>query len=144
MTQNALCIYARPVTTCTSLIELVAKLIMSSSSTYAVLAVVASLLIAQAPEVASVVVDGTKDGPSAKANQSSEEVSIDNFNMPDCGIYDQQKTETVFVNSAREGEFPWAVSMQVMRDDGSHGHFCMGAFINERWILSAAHCWADP
>lgn len=92
----------------------------------------------------AVIVDGTRKGPSALANQSHEEDMIDSYNTKTCGIADPDIKKSEFVNSAREGQFPWLASFQVKRSDGSRGHFCMGSFISERWILSAAHCFADP
>lgn len=92
----------------------------------------------------AVIVDGTRKGPSALANQSHEEDLIDGYNTKSCGIADPDIRKSDFVNSAREGQFPWLASFQVKRVDGSRGHFCMGSFISERWILSAAHCFADP
>lgn len=100
---------------------------------------VASPLIVEA-----VVVDGTRKGPSALAEQSNQEELIDGYNTKTCGLFDTDDKQSGFVNSAREGQFPWLVSFQVKKNDGSLAHFCMGSFISDRWILTAAHCFADP
>uniref|UniRef100_A0A6G1S822 Serine protease 33 n=1 Tax=Aceria tosichella TaxID=561515 RepID=A0A6G1S822_9ACAR len=92
----------------------------------------------------AVIVDGKRSGPSALKNQSHEGDMIDGYNTKTCGISDPDKSKSDFVNSAREGQFPWLVSFQVVKSDQQLAHFCMGAFISDRWILSAAHCWADP
>lgn len=94
--------------------------------------------------VTGVVVDGKRSGPSAKKNQQREDESIDGYNTKSCGISDIDKEKSAFVNSAREGEFPWLSSFQILKKDKSYAHFCMGSFISDRWILSAAHCFADP
>lgn len=94
--------------------------------------------------VESVVVDGTRKGPSALDNQSHENEMIDVYNTKTCGIADPDKKSSAFVNSAREGQFPWLVSFQVEKKDSSRAHFCMGSFISDSWILTAAHCFADP
>jgi secreted trypsin-like serine protease len=39
--------------------------------------------------------------------------------------------------NARPYEFPWQVSV---RKKATNGHFCGGSVINDRWILTAAHC----
>lgn len=35
---------------------------------------------------------------------------------------------------------PWQVSLENLANNNSH--FCGGSIINERWILTAAHCVA--
>lgn len=94
--------------------------------------------------VDAVIVDGKRKGPSALDNQAHEQDMIDGYNTRTCGISDPDTQKSHFVNSAQEGQFPWLVSFQIIKRDGSYNHFCMGSFISDRWILSAAHCFADP
>lgn len=110
----------------------------------AILLISSVIIIDSTTRVHGVVVDGKRKGPSALANQSHEDEMIDGYNTKTCGIADPDVTKSEFVNSAKEGQFPWLVSFQIIRGDGAHAHFCMGSFISERWILSAAHCFADP
>lgn len=39
---------------------------------------------------------------------------------------------------------PWQISFQRQRKNGSWSHRCGGSIINERWIVSAAHCFRNP
>ena len=110
----------------------------------AVLLASSLLTIHQLDQTEAVIVDGKRSGPSALRNQSHESEMIDGYNTKTCGISDPDTSKSSFVNSAHEGQFPWLASFQVRKSSGQLAHFCMGSFISDRWILSAAHCFADP
>ena len=46
---------------------------------------------------------------------------------------------------AKDGEFPWQVSIQVKNQSGSGNyiHSCGGIILSENTILTAAHCLVD-
>lgn len=94
--------------------------------------------------VDAVVVDGKRKGPSALKNQSDAEDMIDGYNTKTCGISDPDTAKSDYVNNAKEGQFPWLVSFQIEKEQSKTVHFCMGSFISDKWILTAAHCWAEP
>lgn len=120
----------------------VTKRLASLAPTLALAAMVA-IVLGSGP-TSAVIVDGKRAGPSALKNQSHENEMIDGYNTKTCGISDPDEKKGGFVNAAREGQFPWLVSIQIRKSDGKFYHFCMGSFISDRWILSAAHCFADP
>jgi secreted trypsin-like serine protease len=42
---------------------------------------------------------------------------------------------------ATPGAYPWQVSLVVSSiSDAGRGHFCGGSILNEKWIITAAHC----
>ncbi|XP_069764109.1 transmembrane protease serine 6 isoform X2 [Narcine bancroftii] len=53
----------------------------------------------------------------------------------DCGLQ-TTKSRIVGGTDSMEGEWPWQVSLQIQ----GH-HICGGILLNERWVLSAAHCF---
>lgn len=59
----------------------------------------------------------------------------------DAGDMDLPARRSMIVGGveARAHEFPWQVSI---RRKSTDSHFCGGSIINERWIITAAHCMA--
>ncbi|XP_051579761.1 suppressor of tumorigenicity 14 protein homolog [Myxocyprinus asiaticus] len=59
--------------------------------------------------------------------------------MCNCGKIAYKKSRIVGGQDAGEGEFPWQVSLHIK----NIAHVCGGSLINDRWIVTAAHCVQD-
>ncbi|XP_053669190.1 CLIP domain-containing serine protease B4-like [Anopheles marshallii] len=57
---------------------------------------------------------------------------------PNCGI---QMSDRVFGgHDTKINEFPWTALIQFQKPGGSFGFHCGGSLINERYVVTAAHC----
>ena len=63
--------------------------------------------------------------------------------QPSCGKSKSQFSETRIIGGreAKEGEFPWQVSIgRISVTSGIITHFCGGTILSSNTILTAAHC----
>lgn len=56
-----------------------------------------------------------------------------------CGV--GRKSRIVGGQQARPGEFPWQVGFRWQSDYSRTNLFCGGSLIDQKWVVSAAHCF---
>ncbi|XP_047221815.1 suppressor of tumorigenicity 14 protein-like isoform X2 [Girardinichthys multiradiatus] len=56
-----------------------------------------------------------------------------------CGIPPFRSSRIIGGQVSREGEWPWQVSLHIT----GKGHTCGASVLNNRWLLTAAHCFPD-
>ena len=58
--------------------------------------------------------------------------------VPDCGKANTIQARIVGGYDAKAGQFPWTVLIET-----NGKPFCVGAILNERWVITAAHCFRE-
>lgn len=73
----------------------------------------------------------------AVSNHSNFEADNRNINPSGCGV--EQPTRIINGKETAKGRYPWMASVLVRVEEGKYAS-CGGSLINDRYILTAAHC----
>ncbi|XP_054163350.1 transmembrane protease serine 9-like [Oppia nitens] len=90
--------------------------------------------------IITIICINIKVNDGRKYHKKSMGTDKSSINYKNCGITKKKAGNIVGGEKAAEYEFPWIVSFQ--RPKGNlMVHFCGGSIINDRWLLTAAHCF---
>ena len=77
--------------------------------------------------------------------EKKQDNSSNKINLADCGVskrFDDTNSRIVGGKKVNITRYPWTVSFQKkLSEKGELEHFCGGSIINQRWLLSASHCF---
>ncbi|CAG2111820.1 unnamed protein product, partial [Medioppia subpectinata] len=70
----------------------------------------------------------------------SDKKTSNKVNLPNCGQTSGISPRIVGGVKVDIKQYPWMVSFQKL-SRSTYTHFCGGSVLNQRWLLSAAHCF---
>ncbi|CAG2102654.1 unnamed protein product [Medioppia subpectinata] len=79
--------------------------------------------------------DTPADKPASEERKRDKYPALDLINAKGCGVQEIENMRIVNGKDAKPGAYPWIVS--ILRNGDP---WCGGSIINNKWILTAAHC----